>query len=233
MNRRAFTLIELLIVITIIILVTSGWVMYFFKQISSMKLTWEIQKVVDIIDNLDAQVRSRKILDYSFIIDTSKNQRWFNYTTNILGLNSIQELDFHSENWTGTLSTTSTSTWSYVFRIYSWVKFESEQIIDSTDTIIKSFLNNQEYKISATLSWTILNDMYINYYSEDNIDMNWENYLKLIAIKNKAWTTSYTSVNISNLNWKKSIIPDWWTEVNEVYLYFEREWIQKFIEIKK
>ncbi len=235
MKKKAFTLIELLIVITIIVLVTSWGVMYFFKQIASMKLASEIESIVDIIDNLNSEVKSKKILDYSLTIERSKNQRGITYTTNTLGLNYIQKIDFDSISGSWILSTTQNPTWSYVFKIYSWVKFETEQIIDATDTITKSFLNNQEYKISWSLSGSVLNNLYIKYYSADNIIKDNENTLDLIWIydnSNKSWT-NYSRVDIKNLNWKKSIKWNIWWELNKIYLYFEREGIQKFIEIKK
>jgi hypothetical protein len=83
-----------------------------------------------------------------------------------------------------------------------------------------------------------LNNIYVNYYSTDNIIQDNENKLILIWIyenSDKTWT-NYDSVEIKNINWKKSIT--WylsWTDYNltKVYLFFEREWIEKFIEIKK
>ena len=56
MTKKAFTLIELLIVITIITLISSSWIIYFFKQVSSLKIASEIEKVVDIVDNLNSKV---------------------------------------------------------------------------------------------------------------------------------------------------------------------------------
>ena len=235
MTKKAFTLIELLVVITIIILITSWWIIYFFKQICSMKLAWEIQNIVDIVDRLDTEVQSKKILDYSMTIDKIKNARWLSYTTNTLWLNSTQEIDFNSMTGSWTLSIHWTSWWSYAFKIYSWIKFESEKIIDSAANSTENFLHNKEYRITWSLSGSILNTLYIDYYSQDNIIQNNENTLELININNKLDKTwvNYSSVEIKNLNWKKSIKWNSWWELDKIYLFFEREWVEKFIEIKK
>jgi competence protein ComGC len=71
MNKKAFTFIELVVVITIIILISSTGVIYFFRQVSSIKIASEIEKVVDIVDHLDSEVDSKKILDYQINIKKS------------------------------------------------------------------------------------------------------------------------------------------------------------------
>jgi len=71
MTKKAFTLIELLIVITIITLISSSGIFYFFRQVSSIKIASEIEKVIDIVDSLDSKVDSKKILDYKILIKKS------------------------------------------------------------------------------------------------------------------------------------------------------------------
>jgi len=55
-QHLAFTLIELLIVVSIIAIVTWSGLFYWFKQLSSIELSNKTKKVVDIIDNLDGQI---------------------------------------------------------------------------------------------------------------------------------------------------------------------------------
>ncbi len=239
MKRKniAFTLIELLVVITIITLITSWGVVYFFKQVSSLKLSSESTKIIDIIEDLDSQVLSREILDYSLNIDFNNNKRWLSYTINELWLDHRQVLDFNSQTLSWSLNTTYSSTGSsYAFKIFEGSKFQQEQVIDWADSVSITLSDNQEYKITATLSWSILNSIFVNYYSKDNIWVNTETYIELISIKNIDWTIIYDSVEIRNFNGKKSIT--WnisWTstELEKVFLHFERDWIQQFIEIKK
>ncbi len=230
MTKKAFTLIELLIVITIITLISSSWIIYFFKQVSSLKIASEIEKVVDIVDNLNSKVDTKKILDYEIIIKKS-DKYWLIYSTNNLWLDNKQSLILDFETWTWIITSNSGT----VLKIYSGIKFQESKIIDSTLNYNYNFLKNINSKILATYSWNTLNNIYINYYSPDNIIYNNENKLELIDINsssNKTWTW-YNSVEIKNLNWKKSIIWDSSDNLTEIYLFFEREWVEKFIEIKK
>ena len=230
MAKKAFTLIELLIVVTIIALLTSSWVIYFFRQVSSLKIASEIERVIDIVERLDSKVDTKKILDYSIIIKKS-DKYWFTYSTNNLWLDDIQELNLNFETWSWTITSNSGT----VLNIYSWIKFQKSEIIDSSWKYNYNFLKNINSKILATYYWNTLNNIYINYYSPDNIIINNENKLELIWIyknSDKSWL-NYSSVEIKNLNWKKSIITDWWSWISKIYLFFEREWVEKFIEIKK
>ena len=229
MTKKAFTLIELLIVITIITLLSSSWVIYFFRQVSSIKLSSEIEKIVDIVDKFDSEVDTKKILDYSLYI--KKNSFWFTWSVNNLGLDNRQYINMNFETWTWIINSNSGT----IIKLYSGIKFQKNQAIGSSEKYEYNFSKNIESKILANYSWATLNNIFINYYSPDNLILDNENKLKLILINtksNKTWN-SYNSVEIKNLNWKKYIIPDWGNDINKIYLFFEREWVEKFIEIKK
>ena len=235
MNKKGFTLIELIVVVTVMILISWTGGIYFFEQVSSLKIGSEISKIKDIISKLDSEVDTRIILDYSLLIKKS-DKLGFIYNTNALGLDYKQELNLDFKSWTGVLSTTKTSTWSnYSFKIYHWIKFQWKNIIDASDSFTWSFLENTNHKIVWTLSWSVLNNIYINYYSEDNIIKKNENTLNLNYINSefdRNWI-EYSSIEIKNINWKKSIIPDGGIWILKVYLFFERDWVEKYIEIKK
>jgi len=229
MTKKAFTLIELLIVITIITLISASWIIYFFKQVSSLQISWEIEKTVDIIDSLDWQVNSRKILDYSLFIN--KNSFWFTWSINDLWVNSRQNINMNFETGTWIVSANSGT----ILKIYSWIKFQKLEVIDSTRSYEFNFSKNIEWKVLANYSWATLNNIKIYYFSPDNLIQNNVSKLELIWINTKSdktWT-SYNSVIIKNINWKKSIKWNSWWELDKIYLFFEREWVEKFIEIKK
>ena len=228
-SKRWFTFIELVVVITIIILISSTGVIYFFKQVSSLKIASDIGKIIDIVDNLDSQVDSKKILDYEIFINN--NSLWFTWSINNLWLDNYQNLNMDFETWTWTISSNS---WT-ILKIYSWIKFQEEKIIDSSWKYSYSFLRKYNSKILAYYSWSTLNNIFINYFSPDNLIINNENKLELTWINTKSDKTwnNYNNIIIQNINWKKSIIPNWWSWINKVYLFFEREWVEKFIEIKK
>ena len=229
MTKKAFTLIELLVVITIITLLTSSWVIYFFRQVSSIKLSSEIEKIVDIVDKFDSEVDTKKILDYSLYI--KKNSFWFTWSINNLGLDNRQYINMNFETWTWIIESNSGT----IIKLYSGIKFQKNQTIGSSEEYKYNFSKNIESKILANYSWATLNNIFINYYSPDNLVVDNENKLELVWIyenNDKTWW-NYNSILIKNLNWKKYIIPDWGSNIDKIYLFFEREWVEKFIEIKK
>ena len=232
-----FTLIELLVVISIMIILSVSWIFYFSKQIDSLDLQSKVDKIVDNIDKLDNQVKTKKILDYSLKI--KKNSLWYIVSTNNLWLDYRQNINMDFDTWTGILSTNYSNTWaSYSLKIYSWIKFQWNYIIDAKEQYTYNFLGNKKSKITATLSWMVLNNIYINYYSDDNILKNNENKLILDKINSKSdktWT-NYDYIELKNKFWKKELIwYIWWTSypLTKVYLFFNKSWLEKFIEIKK
>lgn len=229
MSKKAFTFIELLVVITIIVLISSTGVIYFFKQVSSLNVSSEIDKVIDIVDNLDSEIENKKILDYNIYI--KNNDFWLTWSINNLWINNSQNLNMNFDTWTWIITSNS---WTYL-KIYWWIKLYKTVQVDSSNNYSYNFWNNVDSKIESSYSWSILNEVFINYYSPDNIKKNNEDRLELTNINtksDKSWT-SYNSLEIKNINWKKIIIPNWWSDINKIYLFFERWWVEKFIEIKK
>ena len=233
-DNLAFTLIELLIVVSIIAIVTWTGVFYWFKQLSTIELWTKTQKIIDIIDNLDGQVENKEIIDYSMLLDISSNQFWYNYTVNTLWIDYIQEISFDSELWSWMLS--STQLWwtgSFVIKTYRWIKYVNEEVIQWWWTITNNYLDWEDYKIVSTLSGQTLNDIYLWYYDIDNISDDNENKLELIWIKSEDWNTSYSSVLIENKNWKKKILANSLIVIDAFSLIFEKQWAQHTIIITK
>ncbi|MDQ7009477.1 MAG: prepilin-type N-terminal cleavage/methylation domain-containing protein [Candidatus Gracilibacteria bacterium] len=228
MNKKAFTLIELLIVITIITIISSTGVIYFFRQVSSLKISSEIEKVVDTIEKLDSEIDNKKILDYNIFIN--KNSFGFTGSINNIGLDYKQKLNMDFETGTGIINSNSGA----ILKIYSGIKFQETKLLNSSLIYNYNFSKNIESKILSSYSGSTLNEIFINYYSPDNIIENNENKLELININSESdkTGTGYISVEIKNLNGKKSITPDG-GDVSKIYLFFEREGVEKFIEIKK
>ena len=233
-QHLAFTLIELLIVVSIIAIVTWSGLFYWFKQLSSIELSNKTKKVVDIIDNLDGQIYSKEIIDYTLLLDINKNKYWLDYSVNTLWLDYIQELDFDSEILSWTLS--STQTWwtgSFVIKHYVWIKYIWEDIIQWWWTLVNTYAEGEDYKITSTLSGQTLNDIFVSYYDVDNIGTDDENKLELIELTSQDWNTSYSTITIENKNGQKSITWNNWNNLDSFSMKFEKQWAQHTIIITK
>ena len=55
--------------------------------------------------------------------------------------------------------------------------------------------------------------------------------VKYICLEDTNLKTAYSSLIVKNIWWKKEILWNWATSENEIYLFFENNWLEKFIKI--
>jgi hypothetical protein len=117
-------------------------------------------------------------------------------------------------------------------KIYANNKVIYKDIVNSISLYSWDFNNFLSNKISSTFSWVVLNDIYINYFWDENLVNNDEDSLKLTDINTKddKTGTSITNIIIKNI-WKwKEIYWDW-INYNEVYLFFTKQWQEEKLKI--
>jgi len=233
MNKKAFTLIELLLVITIIIIVTASWTFYFFKFLDSKNINSNIEIIKNNLWNIDKKVIDYEIFDYELVFKIGSF--WYIYYLNKFDNINTQSINFDFNTWTWVISTNATATWWIrILKIFKKYKLFKEYILDSKDIYTGSFINSEYYKITWNLYWKELNSIHIKYYIENNVFKEKENYLILDSINTKIDKTgsSCSKLIIDNIWWKKTILC-WNTPVNKAYLFFSQNWIEWYIEINK
>ena len=232
-QKNWFSLIELIIVTTIIAIISTTWSIYFYSFLNNKEVKDKIYLINRDFDELDSLVRSYKISDYDLII--TSNTLWYYYYTNYFDSVNIQNfmsIDFSS--WIWVIKTNDILPWSSMdLKIYSNGKMINKSVINSTNIYTWSFNKVINNKISSTFSWFILNDIYINYFWEENLEKNDDNSLKLVDIntkEDKTWTV-ITKLIIKNI-WKwKEIYDDLWVKYNEVYLFFTKNWQEEKLKV--
>lgn len=233
----AFTLIELLVVITIITIMSASGVFYFFDFVKNQEINQKLYMIEDDINTLDKEIKDYKIFDYEIIFDTSdinnQNYSYLTYTNNFD--TKKQSLQINNSTWSWVI-TSSPASWSWIIKIYKNNKLSFNKEIDRSIDFPFDFNENSSYKITWTQSWEILNNIIYKYLSEDNILPEKNNLLKLVSIntqEDKTWT-SVNKLKITNIWWKKKFF-DNWSEIstNNIYLFFENNWKESFIKIKK
>jgi len=70
---KAFTLIELIIVISIITLITTSSVFYFLDFVNNQEIKQKIQLIENDLKELDKEVKNYKTFDYQLEMDTSNS----------------------------------------------------------------------------------------------------------------------------------------------------------------
>jgi prepilin-type N-terminal cleavage/methylation domain-containing protein len=67
---KAFTLIELIIVITIITFITTSSVFYFLDFVKNQEIKQRIEVIENNIKQLDSDIKKYKIFDYELLFNT-------------------------------------------------------------------------------------------------------------------------------------------------------------------
>ena len=231
---EGFTLIELLVVITIIMTITASWTLYFFGFLDSQKLKSNIEVFTSNIKTLDLKVKNYEIFDYE--INFLSGSLWYIYYINKFDIPYSQTIEFDSISWTWIIETDVLSSgWIRSLKVYKKHKVFLERVLDAMDTYTWSFIEASSYKIVWTLSWEVLNEIWIKYFTENNVLKENEDYLELSKIYKENKSTECNNIlKVTNIWWKKQIYC-WEIEavnkINKAYLFFIQNNIEKFIEI--
>jgi prepilin-type N-terminal cleavage/methylation domain-containing protein len=225
---KAFTLIELIVVISIITIISASWVFYFLDFVKEQEINQKLSIIEDDLNNLDKQVKDYKIFDYELKLDTSNT--WF-YITYINKFDSTNQTITINSTWSWFI-TTGWITWSWIIKIYKNHKLFVSKEIDRINSFEFDFNETSSYKITWTNSWEILNDIELKYFSEDNIHPENNDNLELVRISETENWSDLWNIIIQNIWWKK-VLKKWNDEYNEIYLFFENSWKEKFIKISK
>lgn len=235
MNKKWFTFIELLVVITIIWLLGSWWAIHFSKQIESLKLSNELKEIEGILTELDIKIQKREILDYAIDFSLPAHEKGFIYNTNRKWAKILQDASFDSQNKSITFATNSIDVWKqYSIDMYSGIKFQNSFVYDVTENQTKDIWEKKSYIFHSSFSWSIMNDVGIHYYSNENVINTWKSELLLTEMNtkiDKSWV-SYNHLSIIH-DWKrKKIIWNSTTDLIGVYIFFETESGQGNIHIQ-
>ena len=233
-----FTLVELLVVTTIIILMSASGVFYFNSFVNSYSLKAELSLINSVFNELDDKVKNKEIYDYELYL-SQNSQMFYSYQNKFdEKYNQIfNSIDLLTGSWELKIipSTDSGETWQ--LKIYGEYKLLSEKFLDSGNIFFYDFTNSSSYKILWYLEWININDISINYYSQTNLDKEKGDFMVAIAIntkEDKSWN-SYLELIIKNIWWKKVFYDNSLNEIvsDEIYIFFERAWEEESLKIWK
>ena len=232
MKVKAFTLIELLVVISIIITISVSWVFYFYDFIENQELKQKLSAIEEGLEELDKEIINYNIFDYEISLNTNTGVLWYIVHKNIFDLEKNTQIDFDFNTGTGNISIQNwvlADLWN--IEAYKRGKLFYNDSKNWNSTYVWSFSQSALYKISGSLSWKTLNDIYISYFSDSNRDIEKWNLIELIAMNTKEdkTGTNYSNLSIKSI-WKKKTIGN---NESEIYLFFENRGREDFIKIMK
>lgn len=226
----AFTMIELLVVVSIISIVSITSINWFFNFLQNKEINLKANEISLYIDSLDKKVKNHEIYDYNIIIDSSINNSFISYE-NIYDSSKKVILNYDNINnsWSINLIWATWEVWNK--NIYKDKKlFSYESILSNNTWVILE--KSYNYKIISTLSWTTditkLNTIDLIRFDKES------SLLKLIKISSDLWTNDIWNLEIKNIWWKKEFYNSWiLLNKNEVYLYFENKWKENYLKLIK
>lgn len=227
----AFTMIELLVVVSIISIISVTSINWFFNFLQNKELNLKANEVSLYIDSLDKKVKNHEIYDYNIIIDSSINNSFISYE-NIYDTskNMIMNYDNINNSWTLNLIWSNWEAWN--LNIYKDKKLLFWNII-FLETLGNINLDvNYNYKFVSTLSGTTditkLNTIELIRFDKES------SLLKLLKVSSDLWTSNIWKLEIRNIWWKKEFYNSWsLLNKNEVYLYFENKWKENYLKLIK
>ena len=233
-----FTLVELLVVTTIIILMSASGVFYFNSFVNSYSLKAELSLINSVFNELDDKVKNKEIYDYELYL-SQNSQMFYSYQNKFDEKHNqvFNSIDLLTGTWELKIAPFTSLGETWQLKIYGEYKLLSEKFLDSGNTFSYDFKDSSSYKILWYLSGSKINDINLNYYSETNLDKEKGDFMILIDIntkEDKSWT-AYSELIIKNIWWKKVFYDNSLNEISssEIYIFFERAWEEESIKIWK
>lgn len=221
-NNLWFTFVELLVVVAIIAIISIAWVFNFISNQSEINFSNDLDKINDLIIEYDNEIWN-EITDYEITFFTWAS--FFVVWENNSYKDYLQNITFNSYTWT--ITNNSNTWWYFKVDIYKWDKLEQSQILNSSWSVDYSFTWSWDFKIRSYLDGLELNTLKIKSFWD--YDLWQEIYLNNI---NYSWGNLWEVKLKNNLSDNK-IIFNWTDEYENIKLTFEKDWIEKTLEINK
>jgi len=218
---KAFSMVEVIVVISILIIISSSWIIYFTWFIDDLSFKKTISDIKEKIDSLDNKINKKEIFDYE--ISFKKWDIYYVSNENLFDLDVHIEIKELINNEIQVWFSWSTS-WTWIIKYYENYKFKKSKLINYNWTLTWNFENPSSYKITGSFSWITLNDINFNYFDE-------KKFIKLVRIDTNT-NTDLPTISLKNIIWKKSF---WGNEINnEINLTFENnDWKTEVLQIIK
>lgn len=224
----AFTMIELLVVVSIISIISISSINWFFNFLQDRELKTKTISILNYIWELDKKIKNNSIYDYNIFFSSSINDAYIIYE-DIYDNEQYVELSYSNNTWSLNINSLNWNTWKLL--IYKWVKLNLSSDLSILNTDI-GLEDEYDYKFLSVLSWST-NIVKLN--SIDLIKFDKEsNKLKLSKISNSIWWIDIWNLEIKNIWWKKEFYNSWsLLNQDEIYLYFENTWFENYLKITK
>lgn len=221
---RAFTLVEIIVVISIMTLLSTTWVFYFVDFVKTTQQTKYTQDIKDILEDYENKIKNKNIYDFEALFNRNQPLSLYVYS-NVYDNPYVQTIVFDGTTKIAALNRSHTGS----IQFYTGNKLFTQKI---------SPLLNENYSFSGSQRYQILwktisldnqlenfNEIDFYYLWENNIDSEDNNDIKIVNI-NTQIDGSGTNINIlkyQNIYGNKTLFWDG-VDINEAHLFIEYAW---------
>ena len=228
-EKLAFTLIELLISVSIVSIISVSSINWFFNFLQQREANMKMMEFSYYLDSLDKEVKNHEIFDYQLEINLQDSNDSYIVYTDIFDTAKQQTLSFSWE------TTEINITWKDDSETIQTKIYQDDKFIknSSTETLSEEFDKDYNYIITTSLFdasnnnyKTILNNILLKRFDRSEHEM----YLTKVS-ETEDWA-NINNLTIKNIWWKKYFYNNWST-LTWAYLYFENKWAESFLKLTK
>ncbi len=214
--KKGFTLVEIMVVITLITLLTTVWVFSFIHNIQKQQFRSELIMLENLTKDLDGQI-GKTITDYTISFHTGT---LYQVSLNKLYKDVTQNISFSGTLWTLTLSESAQG--MYELFLYKDNKYVTKEFFGSGWIFVYDFQEKWNYRIEWYLNAQELNTLEIRFYSSLGYENAWEDILL---------TSPHRGEISANISWEKKFL-QWNESVPTLSLEFEQNGILETLLFK-
>lgn len=220
-NNIWFTFIEIIVVVVILSIISWVSISSFYRSFEKQSLINEINLFSNLIRDYDKDLWNW-ITDYSFYISTWS---FYYYTLNNLYKPVTQSITFSSNTWT--IKTNDIIKNDLNLTIYFNDKKLDTLSLSSTWTYVYNVWNKWKYEFSSYISGTLLNTIYVDYFTKTDIKKT----IELTEIKDQSWNI-YTWVIIKNNLSKNKVFTNFSWQIIDSNLELKFQWFWNTTTLK-
>jgi len=219
-RKKGFTLVEIIVVVSIFVLLWSTVVFYFNDFLKSKVIRVDLEKFQNFLNEQEEKVKKQDIYDCQFFFHTGT---YFSYSCDNYDSKEVffSWMNYIDDNFDIETNVSPPESWE--IDVFWDNKLQSQTGILTTDTFSFSWREFKDYRFDSSFSWEQVNTLWVSYWSEDNLWKTAEKYLQLDAIWTKEDKSgqSLTGV-IFSYNQAGKEIRSWWKKYDEVFLFFNK-----------